>query len=591
MSVSSPSTAARLGAFVRRELGPDPGRTRALGRTLVGLVLATAVVQIFQAPNGYWTVNFVLLVCSPAVGSSERNALGRVLVSVVGAGAAVLLILGVYDLPWLYVPLQALGIGLALFLARATPLGALAFTGGATFAVISGGTREVGAAGLIGLAWYRLLQAIAGSTLGALVQLTLWRDDPLDELRRSLRAELAAIESGGAGRALLDPGRVSRHFELLSNAEVRHPALARRRAELSLLALETAHLVDQSLRPPYSTEDAGVRSALVVEACGRLRRSHSANPFEPPPTPEPPPRPAAWPGALSPAMRPILRASLKTALSAFASLAIVDAMQLPVVGALFACLILGQQMSTGTDLSKPLTILAGLGLAMGVTLVVSRLFAPNVDDFGSYLVVVALAMAPSASAVVGGPRVRNAGQLATVLLAVGLFQDYRPSTNLLPSAIFLVSVGIGCAIVTGVDLAVWPVSRERAALRRVIIVMRSAAELMADLDPRVVLAPNADPRWSIHRHLHILADLRGETAPEPDTPAFARDEEVLRLAVETQRLVVARVEQARLELGGRAARADTAGERRTWAANLRARADAIERDGDVLGAAPPSPHA
>jgi uncharacterized membrane protein YccC len=544
------------------------------------------VVQTFKVPNGRWTVNFVLLACSPAVGSSERDALGRVLVTLCGAAAAAVLIIGAYDLPWVYVPLQALIIGISGFLARATPLGAWAISGGATFAAISAGTSEVGPAGLIGLAWYRFLEAVIGSALGALVQLTLWRDDPLTELRRSLMAELTEMESLTPARrqpTWLDAGRVARHFELLNNAEVRHPALARCRAELSLLVLETAHRVDQSVSQEYLPEDRrAVAAALVAEACIGLRRTHSANPFEPPPAPEPAPRRSPWPGALSPSLRPILRASLKIALSTFASLLILNAMQFPVVGSLFACLIVGQQMSTGTDFSKPLVVFAGLGVAMGVTLVVFRLAAPNVDDFGSYLVVLALALAPTTWATVAGPRVRIAALLGSVLLGVGLFEAYSPSGDLLPSANFLVSITIGLGVVASIDRAVWPVSREQAMLSRLTLMMRSAADLMGDLDPRIVLAPNREPRWPIHRHLRVLVDLRGETAPAPGTSAFARNEEVLRLATETQRLVVARIDQARAELQDRATLADTVAQRRTWAATLRQQADRIERAGDVL---------
>jgi uncharacterized membrane protein YccC len=82
----------------------------------VGRILASAIVLIFKPTNGYWTVTFVALVSSPAVANSEIEALRRVLAALIGGAAAATVVIGAYDLPWLYVLLQAVGIGLALFL-------------------------------------------------------------------------------------------------------------------------------------------------------------------------------------------------------------------------------------------------------------------------------------------------------------------------------------------------------------------------------------------------------------------------------------------------------------------------------------------
>jgi hypothetical protein len=56
---------------------------------------------------------------------------------------------------------------------------------------------------------------------------------------------------------------------------------------------------------------------------------------------------------------------------------------------------------------------------------------------------------------------------------------------------------------------------------------------------------------------------------------------------ETQRKILDRVEMARRELDGAETLADTAERRRTWAADLRAQADRIERDGVVVAGRPP----
>jgi uncharacterized membrane protein YccC len=580
VSARAQSTTDRLVAFARRELAPEPGRARSFGRALVAVLLAIVLLEIFRPTNGYWTVILVLFLSSPAVGNSEREVLRQVIACLLGGAAAVILIIVAYDLPWLYVPLQAIGIGTALFLTRTTPLATAAFSGGFTFAVITGGSREVGAAGLIGLAFVRLLQVIAGAGLGALVQLTLWREEPLVELRQSLADDLARAEAVVAGQPTsLHAGRVSRHFELLGNAEIRHPEIVRRRAEISLLVLETACLVDQLLLHERLPEDERARSAAIVrQMCVELRRFHEAAPFEPPPPPPPPARRPRWPGVLAYSVRISLKASLKAALSAFVTLLILDAMQWAPAGGLLMCLVTGLQMSTGTDLSKPMTILAGLAVGMAGTLLASRLAAPNVDDLGTYLLVGALALAPTVWASGAGFRVRFAGLYGTVLVTIGLFGAYRASSDLGPAVDFCVALAIGLLVVTVTDLAIWSVHRERVMANRLAIMMRSSAELMGNLDPRTVLSPNSEPRWSSHRQVLQLAQLRGETAPTPGTREFAHNEEVVRLATETQRLVVARIEQAWQELRSKASRAESLEQRRTWAQSLRSEAERIERE-------------
>jgi uncharacterized membrane protein YccC len=541
------------------------------------------LVEIFRPTNGYWMAILALSLSSPAVGNSEREVLRQALACLLGGAAAVTVIIVAYDLPWLYVPLQALGIGTALFLTRTTPLGTAAFAGGFTFAVITGGSREIGATGLIDLAFDRLSQAIAGACIGALVQLTLWREEPLVELRLSLADDLARAEALLAGQPTsLHAGRVSRHFELLGKAEIRHPEIVHRRAEISLLVLETAHLVDQSLLHDRLPEDARVRSATVVrQMCVELRRFHEAAPFEPSPPPPPAPRQKLWPAVLAYNVRISLKASLKSALSAFVTLVILDAMQWVPAGGLLMCLVTGLQMSTGTDLSKPLLIFAGLAVGMVVTLFVSRLAVPNVDDLGTYLLVGALALTPTAWAAGAGFRVRIAGLYGTVLVTIGLFGAYRASSDLGPAVDFCVALAIGLLVVTVIDLAIWSVDRERVMADHLVIMMRGSAELMGDLDPRTVLSPNSEPRWSLHRQVLQLAQLRGEVAPAPSTREFAKDEEVVRRAIETQRLVVARIEQAWQEVRGTARRAESLERRRTWAEGLRSEAERIEREGNA----------
>jgi hypothetical protein len=289
-----------------------------------------------------------------------------------------------------------------------------------------------------------------------------------------------------------------------------------------------------------------------------------------------------WQGVLAYNVRISLQASLKAALSAFVTLLILDAMQWTPAGGLLMCLVTGLQMSTGTDLAKPVTLFGGILIGMAATLLASRLAVPNVDDLGTYLLVGALALAPTVWAAGAGFRVRSAGVYGTVLVIVGLFGAYRASSDLKPAVDFGVALFIGLLVVTVIDLSIWPVDRERVMASRLAIMMRGSAELMGDLDLRIVLSPNSEPRWSAYRQLLQLAQLRGESAPALDSPEFAYNAEILRLATESQRLVVARIELARQELHGTAKQAESLEERRAWGEALRSKAERIDREGLAL---------
>ncbi|HMK67549.1 MAG TPA: FUSC family protein, partial [Stellaceae bacterium] len=239
----------RVSAFLHTQLSANPPRVRAFLRTEVALLLATLVAVTFKPSASYWIVVYLLLVSSPVVGNSVLDAVQRFYSSVVGCAVTVLVIIMALDEPWIYRPLQAVLIGLALFIARATPLGPLALTAGTTFAIISGSDVGEPPEGLITLSFYRILHAVIGSAIGSFAQLTFWPDDPLAVLKLSLSRQMAEVDSCLRGEPVaLDAARVVRHFELLANAQVRHPDLLHRRAEIGELILDVGRVVDETLR-------------------------------------------------------------------------------------------------------------------------------------------------------------------------------------------------------------------------------------------------------------------------------------------------------------------------------------------------------
>ncbi len=567
----------RAAAFFRTELAPNRGRVRAFLRTEVALLAASFILITFKPTNGYWTVVYVLLVSSPAVGNSARNAIQRFNASVVGCAAAVFIIIAAFDEPWLYTPLQALILATTLYVARSTPIGAPALTGGATFAIISGSDVAQPPAILITLGFYRILQAVIGSGLGAFADRTFWPDDPLVLLRESLATDLAGVEARLRGEAAtLDGARVGRHFELLGNAEVHHPDLHRCRVSIAVLILDVGRLVDETLRYERQRGASAPPAALIDDARATQRRLNDPAIFRPPPPAPPAPR-LPWRITFAETTQPARRAALKLALSVFIAVIITQILGYPAGGALFTALAVSMQASSGTAISKSLLIIAGLALALAVVMLVVVPLMPNLEDPGSFLFTAAVAFAPTVWLTVGGPRVRNAGLFGTVIVSITLFTGYRAGVDLEQPAQFALTLAIGPLVVGAVDRILWPVDARRAMLQRAAFIMRETAELYRERDPRVVLTPNRSSRWRLHRHLLALVQLRGERAPLPGTQRFEPEEEALRTAAMTLRLVLDRIHSAQRELDSGSAVPGADRERAAVAARLDAQAAQLER--------------
>jgi hypothetical protein len=262
------------------------------------------------------------------------------------------------------------------------------------------------------------------------------------------------------------------------------------------------------------------------------------------------------------------------ALSAFLASLVTQLLGYPSGGALFAGLALSAQVSSGTAISKSFLIVGGLLLGLASMMVIVTPVMPNIDDPGSFLLLAAVAFAPTAWLAVTGPRVRNAGFFGTVIVTISLFANFRPSVDLQPPYRFALTIAIGVLVVAVVDRLIWPVDARAGMWRRASLMMRAAAAVCREGDPRVVLAPNLRSRWRLHRHLVALVNLRSERAPLPGTPCFEPEEEALLSARWALRLVVARLDEARHELAGE--RVPDPFEREAVALRLEERAARIE---------------
>jgi uncharacterized membrane protein YccC len=575
--------AGRAGAFLHTQLWPNPERVRAFLRIEVALLVSSFVAVTFKPQAAYWIVVYALLALSPVVGNSVRDALQRFMASVVGCAVSVLVIIIAVDEPALYRPLQAAIIGLALFIGRATPLGPAAQLAGTTFAIITGSDVGQAPEGLVTLSFYRILHAVIGSGIGAFVQLRFWSDDPLQVLRFSLDRQMNQVGDSLRGQhVVLDAARVGRHFELLGNAQVRHPEIVHRRAEIAEVILDVAAVVEAALREQVRPAPGGPPQALLDEARRAQQRMQDAELYKPPPPPPPAP-PAPWWVALRESFLPARRAAIKTALAAFLAAMITQLLGLPSAGALFTALTLGLEVTSGSTTSKPLLLVGGVGLGFAAVMLVIKPWMPNINDPGSLLLLAAVAFAPTVWLGVGGSRVRNGGIFGTVVVSIALFQGFRPVVDLEATGRFALGLAIGPLVVAAVDRLLWPVDARRGMRERGALLMRDVAAIYREPDPRLVLAPQRQLRWRAYRHLVALIQLRSERLPLPGTPGFEPEEEALRMAVEGEHMVVARIVEARRELAGAVVTPEAKEARERVAAALEARArDILDSGRDIL---------
>jgi len=205
----------------------------------------------FRLPEGHWIIITIFIVSQANAGASVSKAVQRLIATIAGATAGILLIIAFPQEPWFRVPLFALICGFGLFLSRTTTAPYVGLLAVITLALVFGGVVDDPAQQIpVGL--WRMLLIGVGVTIGTAVQLLLWPQDP----EAALLADFKAIlEDAGAllrrlrgAEAHGDPvtGRLeqlalnglARHLDLLAHAEALYPRLRRRRTEQ--LALITA---------------------------------------------------------------------------------------------------------------------------------------------------------------------------------------------------------------------------------------------------------------------------------------------------------------------------------------------------------------
>jgi multidrug resistance protein MdtO len=280
--------------FLRDELAASPARWRATLRTTLAVMLAVVLIMALDVPEGEFLL-VTLFVCAPIdAGASLDKARLRMLGTLAGGAIGTLTALLTLDKPWLFLPIQALVMGLAMFFARTTTAPYAFILGAATVVMVVPLYPSDPAANLEVALWRTGL-----TTLGVLIaiasQLLLWPDDPevllLDSVTGRVRdtetllARVATLRPGGhlsAAEEGIAVTGVSGQLDLLKSAETRSRWLRQRHAEqialitrVQILVTAARRLVRFATLGPFP-DWALARVDRARHGCEEVRRALSA---------------------------------------------------------------------------------------------------------------------------------------------------------------------------------------------------------------------------------------------------------------------------------------------------------------------------
>ncbi len=297
-------------SFLQRELAPTPGRLRATLRIVVGAlaaVLATVAIGADEFPHGHWAITTIFTVSQADAGASVRKSLQRMVGTLVGGGLGILVVAAFADLPYVYVPVLCVVVGIGIFASLTTTSPYVMLLGSFTFVLVTFFPPGANASAAIETGLWRVVGIALGVICGTGAQLFLWPDDPEAKLRQALAARLRSVATVmGALAVREDRGDdapplpvlanedLTVELDLLANAEALHPSLRQRHTEqLSLIVeadrlLTTAVWLGAASRDWPATPNEKRRRSLdeLSAECTRLADALDAGR---PPAPLPPP--------------------------------------------------------------------------------------------------------------------------------------------------------------------------------------------------------------------------------------------------------------------------------------------------------------
>jgi len=281
-------------AFLGRELAPTPGRLVASLRIVAGALAAVIVTVLLgegSFPHGHWAITTIFTVSQADAGASLRKAIQRVIGTLVGGLAGILVVVTFADLPPFYVPVLGLVVGLGIFASLTTTEPYVMLLGSLTFVLVTFYPPGADASSAVETGLWRIVAIVIGVICGTGAQVVLWPDDPEVKLRHALSERLESVArvltalAAGGGRGddappapALSSEDLTTELDLLANAEARHPSLRQRHTEQLALIVEADRLVTTGVwlvsaaREWSITPDARLRRRLQIlgEECSRL---------------------------------------------------------------------------------------------------------------------------------------------------------------------------------------------------------------------------------------------------------------------------------------------------------------------------------
>ncbi|MFC4527176.1 FUSC family protein [Dyella halodurans] len=515
---SSPPERPMLLGFLRHELAPRPGRMRAVWRITAGSTLVVALGMVFQIPLPAYMAYIVFLVSGEETAATLLTAIGGALAATVAVALSFLFYLLDASEPGLRLPLLAVSTFIAMFFARTSTLGPIAFLAGFVLVLSQTLIDDVPSAEVLTriLLWLWVVVAVP-AFVTVLIDLA-WGENPVQLVRRRADDLLRRTADILDGRGEADPVKL-REEAVDTMALHEHACLWDRQLKaktaidlemfeglvtlLSLLCLlprdaplaarvPIAHAID-ACRDALLTGTAPRVRECVVDARGLgaldvasrpiiLALARTTNELLKSATERPVAVAPAFkakhlfvPDAFS--NRSHAQFALKTTLAVTLAYCIYTLLDWPGIRtAITTCFFvaLGSMAETMHKLSLRLAGAMAGGILAGFCIVY---LLPHLTDIGDLSLLIAVASALCAWVATSSERLAYAGMQMAFAFYLGVLQDYAPATDLTVLRDRLVGIVLGNILMSMIFSTLWPVS----ALQVVRSSMAKAIGLLASL--------------------------------------------------------------------------------------------------------------
>ena len=563
--MAAAETASRWGelaAWLREELAPRPGRTAACARIAVGCAITVAVAMVFEIPLPAYSAYIVLLLSREEYIGTLIGAVGGAIAATVAVVLSLVFFMVDASEPALRIPLMAVSTFVAMFLARTSALGPVAFLAG--FVLVLSQTLVDGipsTEALTRLVLWLWVVVMFPATLTTLVDLAFGRSPGNLALQTGLRL-LDSVTATLLGRQSSEAGdRQAEAVELLElrqHAQIANPRL-RALAEIDRRLIETLLEVLTLLRALPSDTPREIREWLAntSRGCRAALASREA------PLPTPRGLPAELLSGLNGEVVSIVTAiadalgrlgadvarrrtgadapiastkstllvadawsnpeharfALKTTIAVMASYFIYTMLDWSGIRTAVTTCFFVALGSLGETMHK-LTLRIGGALIGGAAAILSIVYVlPQMTDIGQLALLIAAMSAVSAWVATSSERLSYLGMQMAFAFFLGVLHDYGPTMELTTARDRIVGILLGNVLMTIVFSTMWPVSALDQARRLVAQAIGALGELVRNATrPLVDARLTAVQRVVQARHLVSIAAFETHLLQRGDRP-------------------------------------------------------------------------